>query len=346
MLNICKILTLNILIYLLMSNCSPKNKEISSTIDVSKQIQIFNSSSEEVLKPTMWDTGDTTISNEDRYELFQSFIKNLKGGYIGVGSTQNFTFAAWAKSEWIWMMDFTNIVVTANKIHAAFIKRAKTPEEFQNYWQFKNQDMAYKALEEEYKQDRDYTFIKNSLRAVRPFFLKRVELMTKLSNKRSYTIWFKDIEDYTHIRNLILNNRVRFLRGDITANITVMGIGKVAKEMGVPVRIFYFSNAEEYLKYPHQEKGLVHGYSDQFKQNWISIPTDNKSLVLRSYSQNRVKFTWPEDSGFSTQRGFHYNIISTDVFKKYLSKHTHVSLSDIMNDKNIILKDGYSTLLE
>ena len=333
------------------SNCSPKktseevvSQKVTPTISNQQQISIFHNSPEEDLKPTVWDTGDTTISNEDRYELFQKYVKGVQGGYIGVGSTQNFTFAAWAKSEWIWMMDFTRIVVAANKIHASFIRRATTPEEFRNYWNITNQEKAYTAIEEDYAKDPTYNFIKSSLKVVRPFFLKRVALMTTLSNKRKYTIWFKDTEDYQHIRSLILNNKVRFLRGDITGPTTVQGIAKAAKDMGVTIRVIYFSNAEEYLKTTLPTGELKHGYTDGFKKNWLSIPIDAKSLVIRSYSQNKAKFIWPEDSGFSTQRGFHYHIMLSSIFQQYLSNPGHVVIQDIMS-KSTINPEGYSTLL-
>ena len=88
---------------------------------------LFFGSPEETLKPTIWDTGDTTVTNEDRLEIYEPHIRGIGGGNFGVGSIQNFTLAAWAKSEYIWLMDFTRIVVAANKIHIAFLKRLKTP---------------------------------------------------------------------------------------------------------------------------------------------------------------------------------------------------------------------------
>ncbi len=86
------------------------------------------------LVPTKWDVGDTTDSNEDRLDLLIPHVQNLGNVYVGVGSEQNLTIAAWAKSDFIYLMDFTQIVVHANTITNLFLLKSEKKEDFIRLW--------------------------------------------------------------------------------------------------------------------------------------------------------------------------------------------------------------------
>ena len=306
-----------------------------------KNQKIFYSSPEEDLKPTIWDVGDTTISNEDRYDLFYEHIKDLEGGYFGVGSIQNFSFAAWARSEWIWLMDFTRIVVAANKIHIAFLRKAKTPSEFRDLWS-NSRSAAYGILQREYGAQADHAFIRRTWRIARHFLQRRMKLLDLLTKKRGYRIWLNSIEDYEHLRSLALSNRIRALHGDLTGNVTVRGIAEVARNMKVTMRIAYFSNAEEYFKYQDKTNNIWRGYSKAFRANWGLMPFDDKSVILRTVSILNGRFPWPEDSEHSTDRGFHYNIMPALNFQKWILSKENVSIGKILMHNTRFLKHGLS----
>lgn len=89
---------------------------------------------QETLVPTKWDVGDTTVSNEDRLDLLIPHVRNLGNVYVGVGSEQNLTIAAWAKSDFIYLMDFTQIVVHANMITILFLQKGEKKEDFIRLW--------------------------------------------------------------------------------------------------------------------------------------------------------------------------------------------------------------------
>ncbi|MBV6494349.1 MAG: hypothetical protein LDLANPLL_02381 [Turneriella sp.] len=272
---------------------------------------IFLSSPEEVLKPTIWDTGDTTVTNEDRLEIFKPHIENLGGGYFGVGSIQNFTLAAWAKSEYIWLMDFTRVVVAANKIHTAFLKRLKTPEEHRLMWNKKKSVLeADKILDEEFKDSPDLAFIKQSYRKASPYLLITFGFLDKITKKHPYKFWLNDQEQYDYLKSLALKGRIRALKGDLNGPTTVAGIAAAARKMGVPMRILYYSNAEEYFN----------GYKVPFKNSFSQMPVDEKSLVVRTISFNKAKFRWAEDSNWSTDRGFHYSLQPATEFVEALKR--------------------------
>ncbi len=304
------ILLLTLSAFVLVFQCNGKDttsvKSMEPATSEDEAVSIFLSSKDEILKPTRWDTGDTTISNEDRLELYQPHIKDLKGGYIGVGSIQNFLLAAWAKSEWIWLTDFTRIVVAANKIHISFFKEAENPAAFRALWEKANREKARKIIEKYYAKEKDYAFILSSLDIARPYLLKRFALEDKLTKARNYSVWHTDLEQYNHLRNLALKNRIRALNGDIMGKTTILETTAAAKKMGVKVRIIYFSNAEEY--------NIFRPYPDQFRTNWKDMPVDEKSLIVRTISVHKNIWPWADESHYSTKRGFHYSIQYADDF--------------------------------
>ena len=331
-----------ILNFLLLPSCKWFN--YASTNHHEMQRKAFWSSPEEELKNTIWDVGDTVISNEDRYELFQSHIKDLKGGYFGVGSIQNFTFSAWARSEWIWLMDFTKIVVAANKIHIAFLKNAKTPDAFRYLWSRKGKTKAYAIIQNEFKSVKDYPFIRKTWRVAKSFLQKRFHLLDQLTQKRGYTTWLHNLSDYEHIRKLALKNQIRALRGDLNGSITVRGIADAAKKMKIKIRVIYFSNAEEYFKVKLKGDHFKHGYPTTFRTNWLAIPMDKKSTIIRTISFLKNIYKWAEGSHYSTDRGFHYNIMPGELFHQWLTHKKLVSVRSIIKMSKNFGDDGYSVV--
>ena len=50
-------------------------------------------------------------SNERRHDVFFPALRQLGGGYIGVGADQNYTLAAVARAELLWLIDIDGDVV-------------------------------------------------------------------------------------------------------------------------------------------------------------------------------------------------------------------------------------------
>src|SRR5690606_26301212 len=65
--------------------------------------------------------------------------------------------------------------------------------------------------------------------------------------------------------------RVRTMGGDLTGARALQTVGKVAADLGVTVRVVYFSNAEEYFK-----------YTPAFTANIKALGGDERSMVLRT----------------------------------------------------------------
>ena len=271
---------------------------------------IFWSSPEEKLFPTGWDTGDTTVSNEARLELYREVVKDRGGGYVGVGSTQNFVLAAWANAEWIWLMDFTRIVVASNMVHIAFIKESQTPAAFEKLWLPTERTAGLRVIEKHYGQDTGLAFLKESYGKAQRFVARRFKQLHGWEKRYGFTTWLSDQALYNRIRTLALKGRIRALRGNLMGPTTLCGIGAAARRMGVPIRLYYTSNAEEYKWF--------RPFPWRYRRNVRGIPVDERSLALRTYSMNPQFLPYAKGwKGFS-KVGFHYNAQPLSAVQKWM----------------------------
>ncbi|EMO76389.1 hypothetical protein LEP1GSC127_2153 [Leptospira kirschneri str. 200801925] len=85
-------------------------------------------------------------SNELRIDLFKPYVEDLEGGYLGAGTDQNFTFIAWAKSKYVWLMDFDYTICLINRIHLLFFRMAPDPESYRELWARKNKQTSFEII--------------------------------------------------------------------------------------------------------------------------------------------------------------------------------------------------------
>jgi hypothetical protein len=296
-------------------------------------VDIFINTPEEEVTPTRWEIGNTIISNEDRLELFKDSVADIGGGYVGLGGTQNFLLASWANSEWIWLFDFTRRVVTANRIHVAFLKNAATPAEFRSLWTRKSKGKAMEIIDSEFSKDPDIGYVKKTWNIGLGYIPWRFNNLDRVTKKYRYRIWLNDQAYYDRLRNLAVRDHIIARKGNLNGTLTIAGIADSAKKMGVPVRIIYLSNAEEYIQ----------SYSDQFKSNFTALPADDKSVLLRTTSVFRGVFPWAPDSEISTDKGFHYNVMPVKIFQEWLALPAKkLRVTDMMRPGAIDMKNGFS----
>lgn len=283
--------------------------------------KIFISTPEEDVAPTKWEIGNTIISNEDRLELYKIHIADLGGGYVGLGGTQNFLLSSWANSEWVWLVDFTKRVVAANMLHIAFLKQAENPEKFRALWTKASAKTVMEIIDKEFSGNPEIDYIKRTWKIGLGYIPWRFRNLDKVTKKYKYAIWLNDQKYYDRIRNLALSGRIIARKGNLNGAITFLGIAETAKKMNVPIRLVYLSNAEEYIP----------AYSENFIKNFTALPSDSRSVLLRTISFQKFKYPWAPDSEISTDKGFHYNVMPLQVFQEYLSRPSKkLSVHDIM----------------
>ena len=281
-----------------------------------KQRALFYGSKEDVLTKKVC-VGRKTVSiecrdrlhyvhsNELHHYVWYKYTKNLGGGYVGVGSDQNFTFIAWARSRFVWLMDYDPVVVWINHIHKALVLHSATSKDYLALWETKNFKKARKIIQSAYKNHPKVSWMlkthRKYARMLQKHFLRKI---VKYRKKKWIPVdfsWVHREKDYQYIRTLFQKGRIRIMKGDLTKSLTLTGIGKASHALGVPVRIVYTSNAEQFWAYPAQ-----------FQKNMIGLNMDQKSIVLRTI--------FSKSYGSTLDRSWVYFIHEGKHFQKYLKK--------------------------
>ncbi len=315
------------------SGSAPNGSLAYANTSVDDKITTFSSTREENVEPTKWEIGNTIISNEDRLELFKNHIADIGGGYVGLGGTQNFLLSSWANSEWVWLVDFTRRVVSANMLHIAFLKHADTPEKFRALWTKASSKNVMEIIDKEFTANSEINYLKRTWKIGLGYIPWRFRNLDRVTKKYKYTIWLNDQKYYDRIRNLALSGKIIARTGNLNGIITIRSIAETAKKMNVPIRLVYLSNAEEYIP----------SYSDNFRKNFTGLPADAQSILLRTISFQKYKYPWAPDSEISTDKGFHYNIMPLALFQEYLSRPIKkLSVHDIMRAAVIDKGNGIS----
>lgn len=239
-------------------------------------------------------------SNENRIDLFYEHIKNLGGGYVGVGTDQNFTFIAWARSEYAYLMDFDPVVVCINRIHLHFIDVSPDYPAFRKLWIPKDTSAPLKLIQSHFRNDPDYRKILEAYHiatgqwAPVPWRLRTLEALT---SKHSLETFVNRKDDYDYIRALVKKGRIHAVPGNLNGLKTFMNINRAARNLNIPIRVLYTSNAEDYFK----------SYSKEFRRNILDMPVDDKGLVVRTCSVGAKKMGFPEGE-LIPEKPYHYNI--------------------------------------
>jgi hypothetical protein len=274
------------------------------------------------------------ISNERRIELFEPYLKDLGGGYIGVGSDQNLSLAAWAKSEYIWLMDFDDYVVSLNRIHILFLKECDNYNCFLDKWKRENKESSLKLVEQAFSQEKDFDIYKKvyTLAIDKNYgVMSRLKELSFMSENFGFKSFHNRKDDYDYLRNLALMERIRADRGDLTKKGTMQVIASKAKEMQIPIRVIYTSNAEEYFRFP-----------DEYRDNILSLPSDNKGYMVRTFTTG-AKHTlgFPEGEKYPKEFPFHYNLQKIENMKKWMAFRSFISPLGIVEGRTKV-SQGFS----
>jgi hypothetical protein len=222
--------------------------------------------------------------NGDEYYLhkWRSAIQGLGGAYVGVGADQSYVLIGWQRPSLVWQIDYDAFVPLIHKIYRAFFTSEATPEEFWNLWTSKGLSRGVQVLEKALGNDPQKALVIKMYRRYQKRILFRFRLLRQRL-RRGKTAWFMtDQSQYDVIRTLIRTGRIRSMSTNLLASVGLRNIGKTAKTLGVPIRVLYLSNAEQYWP-----------YNDVFKANMAALPFDEKSLLLRTIS------TWNINKDYS-----------------------------------------------
>ena len=321
-----------ILFFLLFTNCS-KDKIASKVIEEKEELNLLQPLPEILeFDPSPKKRGlyaeHYPASNERRIDLFMSRIQDLGGGYIGVGTDQNFSFIAKAKSECAFLMDFDSEIVKVNQVHLFFWNLSKNYLEFKAFWDPKNKKTSQLLI-----QQQGGTLVNELLDGFKlghtsNWVFNRLNELDYMHQKFGLVTFAHSEAEFQHIKKLIEKKRIRAVVGNLLGDKTMDNISFALKQIKCPVRILYTSNAEEYFSFP-----------PAFRKNILNLYTDEKGVLLRTItSGTKNKWGYPEGEKFPDAYPFHYNIQSLKNLKEWMRLKSNLSIYDIMNGRTPVTK--------
>ncbi len=212
-------------------------------------------------------------SNETRHDLFFPFIEGVGGAFIGVGSDQSFTLIGAARSELVFLLDIDSRVNDLHEIYRVLIPAARGPEALVEAFASSSRHATLAQLERgladlpEPRRAR----IKLGYRRSRETVYRHLRRVLARKVHGQPASWLSDRAMFEHVQGLYRAGRVRVMTGNLAGTLSMRSAGEAARALGIPLRVLYMSNAEEYFD-----------YTEDFLANLQALPTDERSVVLRT----------------------------------------------------------------
>ncbi|MFO0631955.1 MAG: SUMF1/EgtB/PvdO family nonheme iron enzyme [Nannocystaceae bacterium] len=214
-------------------------------------------------------------SNEPRAYLWQRYLANIGGAYLGVGSDQNYSFIAIARSQWAWVMDYDPRVTDHHQRLRVFVLAAATPEEFVALWSGPESKRAVALIEAEFADKPELAKIRRGYWATRDRLHTYYRGQLEPEPKAPGYGWLANPEHYAYVRLLFQQGRIMPIKGDLLGKDSMRTVGEAARKLGVPVRVFYTSNA------PSSWGGQI---TAGYRANVRGLPFDHRTIVLQTMS--------------------------------------------------------------
>lgn len=240
--------------------------------------------------------------NEPRIHLFAPYVANAGGGYVGVAADGNYSLAAVARAEWVWLVDYDPNVVRLHRVNAILVAASPDADAFVARWAPDAASETLALLEAALASDPERPAL---LRIYRSF--RRV-LHAHYTSERNPPVerkglgkttvppgppdfgWLRNPDQYRWIHALFAQGRVRAVQCDLLADRAMRSVGATARAMGVPIRVYYTSNA------PSAWGGIM---TPAYRENVRALPMDADSVVLQTLG-------FP--TGFQQDGYWHYNV--------------------------------------
>jgi len=211
-------------------------------------------------------------SNEAEQHLWQPYVANLGGGYVGIGADQSFSFIAAARSQWAWIFDYDPTVVRLHYILRAVVLAADSPSAFVAAFD-ESQATATRQLVSaslgRWPADRQVT-VELFGRLREP--LHELYTRTAAPDEAAGSFgWLRNADHYAYVRQLQRQGRIAIRKGNLLTDRVMPAIGRSARALGVPIRVLYLSNADDQWD-----------MSPQYQRNIAGLPFDERTVVLRT----------------------------------------------------------------
>lgn len=225
------------------------------------------------------------FSNEWRHDLYNDAVRDLGGAFVGVGTDQCYTVAAVQNASVLFIVDYDSMVPLVHRMHGALVAASETPEQFLARFDADSARETMALLDRAFEGDPDARAIKRVYRGNRGSFAGYFAHVAILRREGVGTSWLSNATLYARVRALFANGRVVPRTGDITGSTTMQAVGAASRQLGLPMRVVYLSNAEAFFN-----------YGEGFTTNMRSLPSDERTIALRTFRHRRAVYpdgdTW------------------------------------------------------
>jgi len=211
------------------------------------------------------------VSDEKAHWTFRPAVEGLGGALLGVGTDPNYLFAGWAGSDLLVLLDFDQVVVDVHALYRQAFLHSPDIESFLSAWSARRAPEMEAWVREAFPGREEHQRILRAFRMSRNLVEWHLRGIRKKARKLGVRTLLDDPAQYGHVRGLFLAGRVFAIRGDLTGRRAVREVGRILREAGIPLRIYYPSNAEKYFD-----------CSPDYRENMRSLPLDDRSVVLRT----------------------------------------------------------------
>lgn len=232
-------------------------------------------------------------SNERFIHLFLPYIEDLGGVYVGLGTDQNYVMIGRMKPQVAVLLDRDIIVKRLHHVYLAFFRTAKDPAAFLKLWSPRATKRAKRAIDEVYRdQPRVAHHAKKIYAEAQRRVGNRLQTLVRWGRKDPRKLSFvADEQQYQHIASMVRERRIIPVYGNLRGTHAMKAVARAAQRSGLPVRVFYISNAEGY--FGDLPKAL--------RENMLALPFDERSVMLRT------RPGLPTTVTYFVEDGWHYH---------------------------------------
>jgi hypothetical protein len=218
------------------------------------------------------------VSNEWNHHLWFPHIRDLGGAFVGVGTDQTYTLAAVQNARFVWIVDFDPLVPVIHRLYSVLVPISDSPDALVARFSDDRRDETEALLREHLAGAPDLETV------VRAYQRNRDRMHGYLGRVQRNVVggvaasWLADPALYARVRALHTSGRIVARNGDVTADGALRAVGRAATALGIPMRVVY-SNAEQFFP-----------FRADFRANFDSLPTDERSIVLRTFRERGAPY--------------------------------------------------------
>lgn len=266
------------------------------------------------------------VSNESHHELWYEHARDRGGAFVGVGSDQCYTLAAVQDARMMWLVDFDPRVPLVHRLYGVLVAASPTPDALIERFTPEAEDATVTLLEAALTSDPDRDAIVRLYRVQR----RRMHPYLRRARRQSpRASWMADPALYDRVRALHRGGRVIARNGDVTADGALRAVGRAAARLSIPIRVVYFSNAEQFFP-----------YGSDFVENLSALPADERSIVLRTFRE--------EGAPYPEGERWHYMVQPIADMRARITengyRHMRQMVLDLLSVPRRVGEDGVSVL--